>query len=220
MRTELQRIQRELGVTTVYVTHDQEEAMTMSDRIAVLNGGELQQIAPPMECYDRPANVFVAGFIGSPSMNFFHGTLTARGVETGEFAVAVGPEQIDGLDVDDPVTLGIRPEDVYDAADARTLTRPSEPVAATVDVLEPVGNETFVYLLPDPDLAATSGPDKVDDIGSHGDQLLMRTESHVDFEEGSRIEVVFDRTTVHLFDGRTGDAVVHGVEEPSSTVSP
>jgi multiple sugar transport system ATP-binding protein len=220
MRTELQRIQRELDVTTVYVTHDQEEAMTMSDRIAILNQGELQQIAPPMDCYDRPANVFVAGFIGSPSMNFFRGKLTAGGVETGNFVLPTRGAHVDDLETGSSITLGIRPEDVYQSTETGAADQPTDPIPATVDVLEPVGSETFVYLLPETELAATSRLEEVEDIDAHGEQLLMRTESHVDFDEGDRVEVVFDRETLHLFDGETGEAVAHGLEEASPAVSP
>lgn len=100
MRTELQRIQRDLDVTTIYVTHDQEEAMTMSDRIAVINDGELQQIAPPLDCYNRPANVFVAGFIGSPSMNFFNGAVSNGVITTDAFSIDISSSHLHEMDTD------------------------------------------------------------------------------------------------------------------------
>ncbi|RLM52670.1 ABC transporter ATP-binding protein, partial [Halorubrum sp. Atlit-26R] len=112
MRTELQRLQDDLGVTTVYVTHDQTEAMTMGDRIAILDGGELQQIATPLECYHEPANQFVASFLGEPSMNFFDVTREGDRLVGDSFEYPVGAEIRDDIgDVTDLV-LGIRPESV------------------------------------------------------------------------------------------------------------
>jgi len=106
MRTELQRLHRELDATVIYVTHDQAEAMTMSNRIAVLNDGKLQQIAPPLVCYNEPTNLFVAGFIGSPSMNFAEGELVENGLETNNFTVDLDPTRIPDVTVGDAVTLG------------------------------------------------------------------------------------------------------------------
>src|SRR6056297_837958 len=111
MRTELQRLHRELETTIIYVTHDQAEAMTMSDRIAVLNEGRLQQIAAPLTCYNEPTNLFVAGFIGSPSMNFVEGELVPEGLSTENFDVSFDPDTVPGANVGDEITLGIRPED-------------------------------------------------------------------------------------------------------------
>ncbi|WP_297487983.1 ABC transporter ATP-binding protein, partial [Thermococcus sp.] len=115
MRAELKRLQRQLGVTTVYVTHDQVEAMTMGDRIAVINAGQLQQVGSPEEVYHKPANTFVAGFIGSPPMNFLEGTLTEDGfVDFGEFRLKLLPDQFEVLReenlIDKTITFGIRPE--------------------------------------------------------------------------------------------------------------
>src|SRR6056297_3249899 len=104
MRTELQRLHKELDTTIIYVTHDQAEAMTMSDRIAIIDGGELQQIDPPLVCYNEPANLFVAGFIGSPSMNFVEGTVGADAIETKNFSLGFDPSSVDGLGVGDEVT--------------------------------------------------------------------------------------------------------------------
>src|SRR6056297_2378925 len=106
MRTELQRLHKELDTTIIYVTHDQAEAMTMSDRIAVLNEGELQQIDPPLVCYNEPANTFVAGFIGSPSMNFIEGEIAADGFESEYVTVDFDPASVGSK-----LTLGVRPED-------------------------------------------------------------------------------------------------------------
>ncbi len=113
MRTELQRLHKELDTTIIYVTHDQEEAMTLSDRIAVLDSGQLQQIDPPLVCYNEPANLFVAGFIGSPSMNFVDGDGHRDSLSTANFSLAFDPASVEAVDVGDEVTIGIRPEDVY-----------------------------------------------------------------------------------------------------------
>jgi multiple sugar transport system ATP-binding protein len=144
-RVELSRLHRKLGATMVYVTHDQSEALTLGDRIAILKEGVLQQIATPMELYERPANKFVAGFIGSPAMNFFEGTLTRTGAggmctfRGADLTIRVPCEP----GVNDKVFLGIRPqhlEVVGDGASGEGLLR------AEVGVVEPMGNEQIVYL--------------------------------------------------------------------------
>ncbi len=145
MRTELQRLHKELDTTIIYVTHDQAEAMTMSDRIAVLNNGQLQQIAPPLTCYNEPANRFVAGFIGSPSMNFIEGEVSRDGFESAFISVEFDPTEFD-VSVGDAVTLGVRPEDVHLTGEAGSIAHPTKSVDTVTDVIEPMGNEIFVYL--------------------------------------------------------------------------
>jgi multiple sugar transport system ATP-binding protein len=201
MRTELQRLHRELDTTIVYVTHDQEEAMTMSNRLAVMDDGHVQQFADPMTCYGEPANRFVAGFIGSPSMNFFDGEVTAAGVETEFFEVPFDPADF-GVAEGSRVTLGIRPEDVALAESTENLADPTAPFAATIDVVEPVGDEVFVYLL----LADGDGDD----------DLLMSAPPNPDLTdgaEGTRLDLRMDRAAIHLFDAETGEALLHGLEE-------
>ncbi|WP_254767943.1 ABC transporter ATP-binding protein [Salinilacihabitans rarus] len=209
MRTELQRLQKELDVTTIYVTHDQAEAMTMSDRIAVIDGGELQQIAPPLECYNEPANLFVAGFIGSPSMNFVEGELVANGLETPNFRVEFDPDRIEGASVGDELTLGIRPEDIYLADDERAASASTDRIRTTTDVLEPMGDEIFVYLLFEDGGNRSMG--QQDSRGTH--ELLMSVAPDADLEEDDPVEVVLDRSRIHLFDTRTGDALAHGIDD-------
>ncbi|MFC6836774.1 ABC transporter ATP-binding protein [Halomarina ordinaria] len=197
MRTELQRLHRELGATTIYVTHDQAEAMTMSDRIAIIDGGNLQQLAPPLTCYNEPANLFVAGFIGSPSMNFVEGVY-----EDGQFAssaLSVGIDTPVDADEGTAVTLGVRPEDVYTVEQADGVTNRTDPVGARTDVLEPMGNEIFVTLILD------------DEEEDEGTELLMSVSPDSNLAEGDEVEVVLDRTKVHLFDTESGEALVHGV---------
>lgn len=189
MRTELQRLQSDLGVTTIYVTHDQTEAMTMGDRIAILNDGHLQQLAPPEECYDRPNNRFVAGFIGSPSMNFFDIELS----NSDDVTLLNGPGfeiQLDNISVpDDQYTLGVRPED-FSVID-------SDGIKATVDVVEPMGSDNFLYL-----------------NTSIGTEFTARVDSDFRPEEGDRIHVGFSGEEIHLFDTE-GNRVAHR-EEPTA----
>ncbi|MCO8265427.1 ABC transporter ATP-binding protein [Haloferax prahovense] len=175
MRTEIQRIQEDLGVTTVYVTHDQTEAMTMADRIVILNDGKLQQVDPPERCYDEPNNEFVAGFIGSPSMNFFEVTATDDdgGVrfESPSFEFT--------LDVDIPsgeYTLGVRPEDL-------TPDREGGYVETVVDVVEPVGSDNFLYL----------------QTARGSSEVVARVESEFRPSVGDEITLGFDVDDMHLF---------------------
>ncbi|MFA9428086.1 ABC transporter ATP-binding protein [Natronorubrum sp. A-ect3] len=209
MRTELQRLHRELGATIIYVTHDQAEAMTMSNRIAVLNKGRLQQIAPPLTCYNEPTNLFVAGFIGSPSMNFVEGKLIEGGLETNNFTVDVDPSRIPGVTVGDDVTLGVRPEDVHLVRYADSLTSPTTTIDAKSDVLEPMGDEIFVYLL----LSEAAAGSMEQDPATSPNQLLMSVTPDTDIEAGQDVDLVLDRSNIHLFNTETGDALVHGITD-------
>ena len=217
MRTELQRLHKELETTIIYVTHDQAEAMTMSDRIAVIDAGELQQIDPPLVCYNEPDNLFVAGFIGSPSMNFVPGAVTADGFLSANDKIGIefDPAAI-GVTNNQPVTMGIRPEDVYPAQQADDLANPTKPIPVTSDVLEPMGDEIFVYLLTDEDAEVD-----LEDPDAAG-QLLMSVEPDSTIAEDEQMEVVFDRSQIHLFDSETEQAIRHGIvdlTEGSSTGS-
>ncbi|ATG52362.1 sugar ABC transporter ATP-binding protein [Brachybacterium vulturis] len=136
-RTQIASLQRRLGVTTVYVTHDQTEAMTMGDRVAVLDRGVLQQIDPPRRMYDHPNNVFVAGFIGSPAMNLFEAPLTDQGVEFGGAVIPVDRSTLSETD-QTKVTVGVRPEDLEIASDDHGL-------AIEVDLVEELGADAFIY---------------------------------------------------------------------------
>jgi multiple sugar transport system ATP-binding protein len=191
MRTELQRIQDELGVTTVYVTHDQTEAMTMGDRIAVLDDGVLQQVGTPLECYHTPANRFVAGFIGEPSMNFFPTTREGDALSAERFTYPLPADVHETLGDATNVTLGVRPEDVEFAAESDTLG--PHDFECVVDVVEPVGESNNVYLrfgdAPDGEtfIATISG---------------MRTVS-----SGDRVVATIPPEAIHLFDDRTGKAL-------------
>ncbi|WP_222918738.1 ABC transporter ATP-binding protein [Natrinema sp. SYSU A 869] len=189
MRTELQHLQDQLGVTTVYVTHDQTEAMTMGDRIAVLDQGELQQVGTPLECYHEPNNLFVAGFIGEPSMNFFDGHLEEDALVTDEFEYPLSTGLRTDLEGGAGLVLGIRPEDVRlgerGAGDGR--------FAATVSVVEPMGNENIVHLQ--------------FDGAADGDEFIATTEGVPSVSGGDRVGVDFPEESIHLFDGETGMAM-------------
>ena len=205
MRTEIQRLQKELGITTVYVTHDQEEAMTMADRIAVINDGNLQQCAPPLECYGKPANEFVATFIGSPSMNIFDGVVGRDAIEADHVTLqhSLGAEH-DGSDV----RVGVRPENAYLVSSDDEPASPSASFSAVVDVLEPVGDQTYAYLLPQS--ASSDGSP----MGEESRQLLVSIDPDTDIDEDETVEVVFDREKVHVFDAASGDAIAHSLVDP------
>ncbi|WP_129113314.1 ABC transporter ATP-binding protein [Halegenticoccus tardaugens] len=207
MRTELQRLHKELETTIIYVTHDQAEAMTMSDRIAVIDSGQLQQIDPPLTCYNEPSNLFVAGFIGSPSMNFVDGTITDEGFESENFAVEFDPDEF-GVEVGIDATLGIRPEDVHLAEYRESVTDPSATIDTITDVLEPMGDEIFVYLLLSEDAEIGMEAEET------SDQLLMSVDPDSTISEDERVDVVLDRSRVHLFDTASGEAIQHGLVKP------
>ncbi|WP_148414416.1 ABC transporter ATP-binding protein [Haloferax sp. KTX1] len=212
MRTELQRLHKELDTTIIYVTHDQAEAMTMSDRIAVIDSGQLQQIDPPLVCYNEPSNLFVAGFIGSPSMNFLDGEVTENGFVSTNIDVEFDPADL-GVDPGTDVTMGIRPEDVYLVEEESLVSNPSRRIDAVTDVLEPMGDEIFVYLK----LSESAETDLEDTSGVANDQLLMSVAPDTDIEEDEDVTVVLDRSRVHLFDTATGEAISHGIETAVQT---
>ncbi|MDF9746904.1 ABC transporter ATP-binding protein [Natrinema salsiterrestre] len=193
MRAEIQRLQNELGITAVYVTHDQHEAMTMGDRIVILDGGELQQQGKPTEVYENPVNEFVAGFVGSPSMNFVDVAVEP----TGDRLRLTGPDggfefELSGAYVgrhreeldSSRYTLGIRPENVRiaDGGGSNTIT-------AAIDVVEPVGSDNFLHL----------------DVSN---EFIARVDSDVGLEPGDRVTLTFDESDVHLFDPETGRNVL------------
>ncbi|GAB3319870.1 sn-glycerol-3-phosphate ABC transporter ATP-binding protein UgpC [Haloplanus rallus] len=201
MRTELSRIHSEVGITTVYVTHDQEEAMTMADRIVILDQGTLQQVGAPKEVYHEPVNRFVANFIGSPSMNFVDVDLELESDGSGrlvgdDFDYEVSSRLLQPLDSSTTeVEFGIRPENVRIDPDAPT----AKSIETTVDVVEVVGSDNFIYL----DLA--------------GEEFRVRTPSEVEPTEGETVRLTFDEDDIHLFDSASGEALVHGF--PDTDVS-
>ncbi|MCZ2819688.1 sn-glycerol-3-phosphate ABC transporter ATP-binding protein UgpC [Modestobacter sp. VKM Ac-2977] len=174
-RTQIASLQRRLGITTVYVTHDQVEAMTMGDRVAVLKDGELMQVGAPRELYDRPANVFVAGFIGSPAMNLFEVPVTDGGVRFGDRVHPVAREVL-AANAGDTMTLGVRPED-FDISDSGA--------AVEVDVVEELGADAYVY-----GRLTQGGTESLVTVRVDGRQPPRR---------GERVHVVPRADHVHLF---------------------
>jgi multiple sugar transport system ATP-binding protein len=198
-RTEISKLHARLGATMIYVTHDQVEAMTMGDRICVMKDGDIMQVAEPLTLYNHPANLFVAGFIGSPPMNFFKGTLQSRGsglafVETNSDGAPLTLPLTETLSaraanyVDKPVIFGIRPEDVHDPL-TQANPDPLRTAEVKVEVSEPMGAETFLYL----DTGATS--------------FIARVRPTDRFEVNQRIKVSFDLDQAHLFDPATEQAL-------------
>ncbi|WP_207588288.1 sn-glycerol-3-phosphate ABC transporter ATP-binding protein UgpC [Halomontanus rarus] len=196
MRAEIQRLQNELGITSIYVTHDQEEAMTMGDRIVILEDGELQQTGAPKDVYDRPTNRFVGGFIGSPSMNFVDVTARKSGsslvlTDDVDFQYSLSSAYASDIDVEDEqrAVLGIRPEDVHPADPGS-----NNGIEATVDVVEPIGSDNYLYL----------------DIAS---DFIARVAANVEPEPNERITVTFEESKIRLFDRETGDSLLHEDED-------
>ena len=210
MRTEISRLQRRLGITTVYVTHDQTEAMTLGDRVAVMKKGVLQQIASPRELYEQPVNLFVAGFIGSPPMNF----LPAEVRSDGKLQTPLGPialttdlqrEAVKGHDV---LLMGVRPEAFEDAklvdADKRAK---GDIFNAQVDVTEWLGNEQYAYI---PFEATEEITHQLKDLSHELDSDQLRTQLIIAIDATSRIragrnaDIWVDTRKMHLFDPKTG----------------
>lgn len=221
MRVEVSHIQRRLGVATLYVTHDQTEAMTMGDRVAVLNGGVLQQCDPPQTLYDRPVNLFVAAFIGSPAMNLYDGRIAGDGT-----SLKVGTQQISlpravvearpGLTArrGQPVVVGIRPEDLAVASAPE-----DETLCADVELVEALGSELLVYFhldasrvygeevataIGDPGLTAVAA----DVIGSTNRAAgVARVSPGTSIRAGDRVRLAVRTSHLHFFDRETGDAI-------------
>jgi multiple sugar transport system ATP-binding protein len=202
MRTVISKLQNKLGTTTVYVTHDQTEAMTLGDRVAVLRAGELQQVATPKELYDNPVNLFVAGFIGSPSMNFLAGEIKDGRVHL-PFGDIPAPQ---GTQHQGKVVVGLRPEDFEDAAlstDKQGIT-----FKTTIDLLESMGSEFYAYFEVQAEqvtsdqleeLAADAG---AEDLSTN--QIVARLDADSTVEQGKEAELFFESDKLHLFDPDTG----------------
>ncbi len=179
MRAELKRLQGDLGITTIYVTHDQIEAMTLAHRVAVMNKGVVQQIATPREIYDQPVNLFVAGFIGSPPMN----TLTGA-IADGAFVMPEGRVDLAGHAPRDPVVFGFRPED------ARIVDPAAADIRATVYACELMGNET----------AVTCQIGKV--------QVVVKMDKDFDVAADTPVGIAIDRAKLCVFDATTGERIM------------
>ncbi len=214
MRTEVSRIQRRLGTTMVYVTHDQTEAMTLGDRVAVMRNGTIQQVASPQELYDQPANLFVAGFIGSPAMNFMAGTLEDGKLSTGLGDIPLSgrlQQELSGSGADRGVIAGIRPEDFEDAALVPRENRQNGiTFPATIDVVESLGSEKFVYFSKElgsvetAELAELARDSGRADTGSSAETVVARIDPATRITEGENAELWVDVRSVHVFDPATG----------------
>ncbi len=209
MRTEISRLQRRLGVTTVYVTHDQVEAMTLGDRVAVLRKGGLQQVATPRELYEQPVNLFVAGFIGSPSMNFLPASVEGTHLNTPLGRFDMKDERKAAAVKDKPVVLvGIRPEAFEDASLVTNEQRQRRSIVRVqVDVTEWLGNELYAYV---PYEAPEDVRNQLRDLSRELDSDLLRTQAVVALNPNSRIrdgqeaELWIDTAAIHIFDPATG----------------
>ncbi|WP_420436339.1 ABC transporter ATP-binding protein [Candidatus Poriferisodalis sp.] len=214
MRSEISRIQQDLGVTTVYVTHDQVEAMTMGDRVAVLNGGVLQQVDKPSVLYRRPENMFVAGFVGSPAMNLFESAISigdaAITVEMADQAVEMPLSFLDDCPAlraheGRRVVCGIRPDDVYDAALA---PEGGQRISANVQLLEELGSEIVAHLDIGVQRVEAGGPKTdADDSEDLGSAFLGRFAQQSEARVGQRIEIAIDVSAMHFFDVATGSVI-------------
>ena len=216
MRAEIAALQRELAVTTLYVTHDQIEAMTMGDRVAVLKDGRLQQVDTPQKLYDYPANVFVGAFIGSPSMTLFEGTVNLAGdrstVTLGSYEIGLPPEclvkhpalrEYDGR----PVIAGIRPEDYQDAALAPDVPE-DQRITAIVTVIEALGSEIMVHLRIDAPAVDSGDPDAIEErVGLDTANAVGRFDPRSKVQLGEPIEVAISTENMHFFDPATRLAI-------------
>ena len=194
MRTEISKLHQQLETTMIYVTHDQTEAMTMGDRICVMKDGVIQQVAAPIELYDKPCNKFVAGFIGTPPMNFFEGNLINKDgkltFSSPGFECAVPDAWKEKMEpfCNKAVTFGIRPEDIGNESAERNPEMPK--VKAKVEVIEPMGSETYVYLT----CATTS--------------FIARIDPHRKLSVGQDVEFALLMPNAHFFDGETEKAII------------
>jgi multiple sugar transport system ATP-binding protein len=214
MRAEIARLQRELGVTTIYVTHDQVEAMTLGDRVAIMRDGVLQQVAKPQELYDRPSNLFVAEFIGSPAMNLIgadlersDGAFLAR---FGDHSLRIGERVLSARPAlttfeGKRIILGVRPEDIEDAGFGE-----GEPLSAVVDIREDMGSEVFVHFgiggkpVVGADVRAAVGEDAAEVKRSI---WVARVDRDTQAAEERSIDLVVDANRLHFFDIETGNAI-------------
>lgn len=199
-RTEISRLHRQLGATMIYVTHDQVEAMTMADRIVVMNKGKIQQVDTPLNLYNKPANKFVAGFIGSPAMNFINGSLYQNGTlcfrdKSGMLDMSLPQKVADKLKsyIGKDITVGIRPEDIHTVNETTRIAAAAR-AKLHLDIVEPMGNEMFLYL----QLPAVQG-------SAH---LVARIDARQPLELREDFECAIDTEKAHFFDNVTEQALV------------
>jgi multiple sugar transport system ATP-binding protein len=195
-RNELVKQQHELGTTTIYVTHDQVEAMTMGDRICIMNGGKVVQIGKPLEVYRNPADTFVARFLGSPPMNLLAARLEQEGahffaqVGDGRYPVEGYAAEVLARYANRPVTLGIRPEDLYESTSANAAGARLQPISTRINAVEPLGAETLLLL----------------SVGT-GEELIARIGRETELRPGQSTALMLDAAAIHLFDPETTNAI-------------
>jgi multiple sugar transport system ATP-binding protein len=219
MRTEILRMQRRLGITTVYVTHDQTEAMTLGDRVALLRKGVLQQVASPRELYEQPVNMFVAGFIGSPPMNFVPARMEGTTMTLPFVSFELPKDLHDAIGDREWVMVGIRPERFEDVSliDTDKLSAGIE-FEGHVDVVEWLGNEQYAYLPYDlPQIEAQGIEEIEDDLGGEAmqPQLVVALDPASRIDDGSTAKIWFDPSRLHVFDVASGENLALAV--PAST---
>lgn len=207
MRTELQRLQEDLDVTTIYVTHDQTEAMTMGDRIAILNDGQLQQVGTPLECYHEPSNLFVAEFIGEPSMNTFEMRLDTDRLVSDTFEFDLPEEHLDAVGSVEEVMLGIRPEDIE--VESGTVDNEHE-YEVIVDVIEPKGDENNIHMK----FENGAGETGVEGSDTEDTSTFVATIGGMrQIKEGDTAVARIPPDAVHLFDASSGEALHNRIIE-------
>ncbi len=209
MRSEISRLQRRLGTTTVYVTHDQTEAMTLGDRVVVLRAGAAQQIGTPQELYDSPVNLFVAGFIGSPAMNFFPASLTPTGVSMPFGEITLTQAVLDNLarqHAPNGVIVGIRPEHIEDAAMMDTYQRlRGLTFEVKAEMVESLGAEKYVHFTaPGGGAQSEQLAELAADAGISENEFVARVSAASKVTSGQPVELAFDTTKVAIFDADTG----------------
>jgi multiple sugar transport system ATP-binding protein len=233
MRTEVARIQSRLGTTTVYVTHDQTEAMTLGDRVAVMRSGVLQQVGSPAELYGNPTNIFVAGFIGSPAMNFMPGTVTGSSVQLPIGEVTLTGEALERAargDSGRTVIVGIRPESFEDAA----LVAPDAREAGTtfrtkLDLVESMGAEQYAYFQVEEsgegmesdqlrELAEDAGTADIPSLGEG--QVVARIDAASRITRGDEAELWVDSSKLHFFDPSSGESLAKRASAPAAPAAP
>jgi multiple sugar transport system ATP-binding protein len=229
MRTEVSRIQQRLGTTTVYVTHDQTEAMTLGDRVAVMRTGVLQQVGSPMELYNEPVNLFVAGFIGSPAMNFMPATIEGDSVKLpiGEVRLPQAlRERVGRVESGKQLIAGIRPEDFEDAALTGEARERGSTFRARIEVLESMGSELYAHFAVASDqsiesqelreLAEDAGGGEIPMEGEAG-RIVARFDPQSQVRVGEEAEIWVDPSKLHLFDPDDGRSLTSDKRGPAAT---
>ncbi|MDW4906405.1 sn-glycerol-3-phosphate ABC transporter ATP-binding protein UgpC [Streptomyces sp. ADMS] len=222
MRTQISRLQRNLGTTTVYVTHDQTEAMTLGDRVVVMRQGLVQQIGTPAELYDLPRNIFVAGFIGSPAMNFLNATLADGALRSslGDLTLDDRTRQaLERQNAPREVIVGLRPEAFEDVALSHDRARTGPVFTAAVEVLESLGSDVYVYFTAEGGPATTTELEELAkdsglrDTGADTHHIVARLDAATRAREGEPVELQVDMGKAHVFDPATGANLTHPVSD-------